>query len=339
MAKAVSGGISSSRKIQRPRARAARRSLCRSLWLCQPPETTGLGGFMDQLKYINRTSPEAFMQLGAGLMAGDPRVVFRCRPGTGASAARAAQAGSAGAAGQSDPAVAAGQGLDEATADAAMANPDILASLLKRAEGGTAQNKFAPVLMKRPDGSFYYASPNPETGQLDPYTMATGDVPVDPGSKAGMIESAKVTAKGSSEARVMLVDAKMQQQDVRVMSQSVLNDPYLDKMFGEIDMTDGWFSKADLPNISPDSSRVMGKLKRLMGQSFLQARQLLKGGGPITDYEGNKADQAYSTIAYAKTVPDLKAAIQEFQYWVDRGVQKLQAQANVGEYAGGWQRA
>ena len=38
----------------------------------QPPETTGFGGFLDQLKYINRTSPGAFMQLGAGLMAGDP---------------------------------------------------------------------------------------------------------------------------------------------------------------------------------------------------------------------------------------------------------------------------
>ena len=36
-----------------------------------PPETTGFRGFVDQLKYINRTIPGAFMQLGAGLMGGD----------------------------------------------------------------------------------------------------------------------------------------------------------------------------------------------------------------------------------------------------------------------------
>ena len=154
-----------------------------------------------------------------------------------------------------------------------------------------------------------------------------------------MIESAKVTAKGSAEARLMLVDAKMQQQDVRVMSKSVLDDPYLEKMFGEIDMTGGWFSKADLPNVSPDASRVMGKLKRLMGQSFMQARQLLKGGGQITDYEGTKADEAYSTIAYAKTVPDLKAAIQEFQVLGGSRCPEAAGAGQCREYPGGWQCA
>ena len=137
-------------------------------------------GFLDQMKYINRTSPGAFMQLGAGLMAGN----------TAGGISHAAQALEAGSSEQRKLGLAVrrdnmtrqwllGQGFDAATADAAMANPDILASLLKRAEGGSPQNKFAPVLMKRPDGSFYYASPNPETGQLDPYATAPGDVPVE----------------------------------------------------------------------------------------------------------------------------------------------------------------
>ena len=96
-------------------------------------------GFWEQAKYINRTSPEVFMQLGAGLMAGD----------TAGGLSNAAQALSAGTEQQRRAQLGLykhqegekaknltrqwliGQGISPEDAEAAMANPAILSELLK----------------------------------------------------------------------------------------------------------------------------------------------------------------------------------------------------------------
>ena len=108
-----------------------------------PPETTGFRGFLDQMKYINRTSPGAFMSLGAGLMAGD----------TAGGISHAGQALEQGGLLQRRAQEKLlgrqeeqqnrnltrqwllSQGFDEATADAAMANPEILQQLLAAPKG------------------------------------------------------------------------------------------------------------------------------------------------------------------------------------------------------------
>jgi hypothetical protein len=233
-------------------------------------------------------------------------------------------------------------GFDPQQAEAASQNPDILRHIFQleeekaRLKTSTAasgaygtpqwaqddQGKWVQYVIGR-DGKPMIIDPGQGLHAVPPYDIA--------GSKA----AGAVFGKDVETARLQIIPAQMAAEDVHKMSDSVLNDPYLDHMFGTIDMTGGWLSKADLPNLSPESSRVMGNLKRLMGQSFIQARQMLKGGGQITDYEGTKADQAYQTIGAAKTVPDLKAAIQEFQYWVDRGVEKLQRTARTEPNQGG----
>lgn len=101
--------------------------------------------------------------------------------------------------------------------------------------------------------------------------------------------------------------------------EDIKNDPYLPSMLGPVD--------SHLPNVSADAARVQGKLNQLQGGAFLQARQMLKGGGAITDYEGQKAEGAYARLNQAQTPEDFKAALDEFNYYVQAGLQKLQAQA------------
>lgn len=86
----------------------------------------------------------------------------------------------------------------------------------------------------------------------------------------------------------------------------VLADPYLPSMTGPVE--------GRLPNVSGDAARVQSKLDQLSGDAFLQAFGELKGGGAITEVEGQKAEKAKSRLA-AMTVndPDYLVALKDFR--------------------------
>jgi hypothetical protein len=72
----------------------------------------------------------------------------------------------------------------------------------------------------------------------------------------------------------------------------LLADPYLDKMLGP--------RKGLYKNISGPANRVQAMLDQLSGTAFLAARQELRSGGQITDYEGNRAEAALSRLKNVK---------------------------------------
>lgn len=76
---------------------------------------------------------------------------------------------------------------------------------------------------------------------------------------------------------------------------------------------------------------------QLGGQAFMQARQMLRGGGQITDYEGRRAEDAYSRMTAAAQAGDeqqYRLALSDFQEAVHAGYQKLVAAANGGYMQG-----
>ena len=95
----------------------------------------------------------------------------------------------------------------------------------------------------------------------------------------------------------------------------LINDPYLPRMIGPID--------SRLPNWSPESNRVQARIDQLQGGAFLQAREMLKGGGQITDFEGKKAEAAFVRMNQAQSVEDFQSALREFNDAVVAGAQKL----------------
>lgn len=131
-----------------------------------------------------------------------------------------------------------------------------------------------------------------------------------------------VEGKALGEANVALPGVRSSADQIVQQIESLKTDPYLPKMLGP--------TNSRLPNISADAARVQGKMDQVQGATFLQARQLLKGGGAITDYEGQKAEAAYARLSAAQSEKDYKEALDDFSYWVKQGVAKLEDQAGKG---------
>lgn len=159
----------------------------------------------------------------------------------------------------------------------------------------------------------------------------------DMGLKAYETAQGTALGKGAGEAQigaqVALPGAAGLAEQVSSQVDALKNDPYLENMLGPIDRLK--------PNMSEDAARVQSMMDQLKGGAFLQARQLLKGGGAITDFEGQKAEAAFIRMNDAQKPEDYKAALDEFNFYVQQGLAKLEAQARgqapTGGGLGEWQ--
>jgi hypothetical protein len=194
---------------------------------------------------------------------------------------------------------------------------------------GGAEFGLNPVLGRDADGNIVVMQLGKD-GTAVATKLPEGVTP-DIGLKA--FEAAQGTAlgKGAGEAQigaqVALPGAAGLAEQVSSQINALKNDPHLDSMLGPID--------SRLPNTSEDAARVQGMMDQLQGGAFLQARQLLKGGGAITDFEGQKAEAAFVRMNAAQKPEDFKAALDEFNYFVQQGVAKLEAQARGQAPTGG----
>lgn len=145
----------------------------------------------------------------------------------------------------------------------------------------------------------------------------------DMGLKAYETAQGAALGKGAGEAQigaqVALPGAAGLAEQISSQVDALKNDPYLENMLGPIDRL--------LPNTTEDAARVQSMMDQLKGGAFLQARQLLKGGGAITDFEGQKAEAAFIRMNDAQKPEDYKAALDEFNFYVQQGLAKLEAQA------------
>lgn len=152
--------------------------------------------------------------------------------------------------------------------------------------------------------------------------MPDGTSAIGPYEKSFETGAGKAAGEVTGQAAGALPGAAMTAARVSQQVEDLKGDPGLDRVLGPID--------SRTPNIFPDAVRAQSKIDQIRGGAFLEARQLLKGGGAITDYEGQKAEQAYARLNQAQSLQDFQAALDEFNYYVQQGLQKLQAQAGMG---------
>lgn len=139
--------------------------------------------------------------------------------------------------------------------------------------------------------------------------------------------AAKATGKAGGEAAIQAAGAKKDVDFAIQLVDDLLNDPALDKVVGPL--------QGALPNVSADAVRVQGKIDRLSGQAFIAARQMLKGGGQITDFESKRAEAAYSMLMNTRlSDKDYRKALTEFKDAVQAGYNRLMAQAEAGGLSG-----
>ncbi|WFR98719.1 hypothetical protein [Rhizobium tumorigenes] len=125
--------------------------------------------------------------------------------------------------------------------------------------------------------------------------------------------------KASGDAANNLPQVEGQANQLLSTIDSLSNDPYLGHMVGP------WVSR--LPTFSADGARVQSKMDQIGGQSFLQAFISLKGGGQITEVEGDKATKAIARLNTAQSETDYRAALQELRDIVTKGVERARQKA------------
>jgi hypothetical protein len=201
--------------------------------------------------------------------------------------------------------------------------------ILQLSKGGTAKTTQLPdgvTLSKEP----IKLDAGTEFVLLDPITrQPVGRIPKNVAEAA----SQKAVGEGQGAATVALPGATQLASQIDRQINELKSDPYLPSMVGSVPYTGGMIQRDDLPDRSPESQRVRSKINQLKGGSFLQARDILKGGGAITDFEGQKADDAFNRMNTAQNLEDFNKALDDFNDAVKTGVAKLQ-QKSQGNFSG-----
>lgn len=158
---------------------------------------------------------------------------------------------------------------------------------------------------------------------LDPVTrQPVGQLPKDVAGEAAQ------TKLGTEKAAAQVDLPRVESNSESMLSQidAVRTDPYLPSMTGPVDTY--------LPNLSGDANRVQSKVDQLGGQAFLQAFQALKGGGAITEIEGQKATAALSRLqSMGVNDKDYTTALDDFKAEVLRLRELARTRANGGAAA------
>jgi hypothetical protein len=82
-----------------------------------------------------------------------------------------------------------------------------------------------------------------------------------------------------------------------------------------------------IPGTDARNFRVI--LDQIKGKAFLQAFQSLKGGGQITEVEGNKATAAIARLDTAQSDEEFKIALEELQAVMQKGYERLGGKPNA----------
>lgn len=211
----------------------------------------------------------------------------------------------------------------------AQENPDFQNFLTNR--GGPAEMSLQPTWMQDGDGQWFIGQMTKD-GRVVRTETPDGMSPVPPADVAGAKAGATVDAKTAAAARAALPSAEQMM--------TITN-----KAIGEVRNNAAgmreWFSQIGPRGMYVNPGSEMGKFVAASSptnaQAFMQARNMLKGGGQITDYEGRRAEDAISRMQAALDTGDQQsylAAVADFEAAVVDGYNKLQQTAQ-GAYSAG----
>lgn len=147
--------------------------------------------------------------------------------------------------------------------------------------------------------------------------------------KAGAIEGAKVGAKNQAQARVDLPQVIQQGEQTIKLVDDLLAHPGFNISVG---------AKSPVGKVASfipgtDAASFDIASKQMLGKQFLEAFESLKGGGQITQIEGEKATQAMSRMNTSNTQEEYTKAAKEFQNIIRSGIDRAKQKAGVSD---GW---
>lgn len=147
-----------------------------------------------------------------------------------------------------------------------------------------------------------------------------GTQPKDLVSKEAAEERGKAQGQAQAKIPAALIDAEETTKKI----DDLLKNEGLDSIVGSVDQyRPSWL-------LGESGRKALSQLEQLQGGAFLQAFNTLKGGGAITEIEGQKAERAIARMQRYQSEADFRDALMEFRDAVKTGIRKLQASANSG---------
>jgi hypothetical protein len=131
-------------------------------------------------------------------------------------------------------------------------------------------------------------------------------------------------ARGTAQA-ALANGADIDAEETKKKIDQFINSKGFNEVFGQIDQYRPKWSHSDA------GSDALARYEQLTGVAFLSAYSMLKGGGAITDIEGQKAGAAMARLNRAQSEAEAKQALLDFKEAVDTGLRKLKRAANGGE--------
>lgn len=152
---------------------------------------------------------------------------------------------------------------------------------------------------------------------------------VDPKTGAVTFTQGTTTGSLSGNPTVGQVYNPVEVQSVVDLIDDIKANPRLDRITGAL-MGGGGNNIDELNAIQrlyygEEGLDAIDKLGQLGSQAWFAARDLLKGGGQITDYESQKAERAVARLSRAKGEEELVAALDDLRSAIVEGEAKLRA--------------
>lgn len=189
-------------------------------------------------------------------------------------------------------------------------------SLPKEDQARFLEMKRNPIVMNT-GGEFAVRQPGGGIGERYKVTPKPDQMPEFQGAQ----EAAKKAGEAKGKATVDLASAVHTAPKIIADVESLINHPGLDKSVG------AWTLVPDKLMPGTERANFVARHNKVLGSTFLQAREMLKGGGTITDFESKRAEAAIAAMDRAQDAESYKAALRDFQQSVRDGVAKLEAQS------------
>lgn len=169
----------------------------------------------------------------------------------------------------------------------------------------------------------------PNTGNVIATGLKPGEEPAVKGAQAQATAAGKVAGEAGAQAVVELPKVEAAAKQTMELLDALANEQ------GAVHP--GLSGVVGMPNASgllripgtPEAD-FRARLEQLQGKQFLEAYQTLKGGGQITEVEGNKAQNAIARMQTAQTEEEFKKAVQEFREVLNTGLTRARQKAQQG---------
>lgn len=161
--------------------------------------------------------------------------------------------------------------------------------------------------------------PQGDDARFDPNAVRPGPIPIDVGGKVEAETEAKIRAEDRAQSQVDFGQTRQRANEVLDVITRLQRHPGLDSAMG--------FIAGRLPALTQDIQDFRNIKAQLDGQAFLQAFESLKGGGQITEIEGQRATDAIAVLRDTTSPQEFRRQLQILRIIINAGVQRASRKA------------